>query len=77
MCEAIECMTLELHQIATLLDNKQLSGEELDKVTAQVADIERRKEHILALLHMCTIAARAVDDYKFRSEEEMHFCIIP
>lgn len=51
-------MTLELHQITTLLDNKQLSGEELDEVTAQVADIRRRKEHIFALPHMCTTASK-------------------
>lgn len=48
-------MDLELTQIAKLLDGKDLSGEQLDKISGQVAEITCQKERILGqLLHQCT-----------------------
>jgi hypothetical protein len=44
-------MDLELTQIASLLDEKDLSGEQLDRISEQVAEITSQKEHILGLLH--------------------------
>jgi hypothetical protein len=46
-------MDLELTQIASLLDVKDLSGEQLDRISAQVAEITCQKERILGLLHLC------------------------
>jgi hypothetical protein len=57
-------MDLELHQVASLKVDRHLSEEELDKIMVQVADIENRKQHILALLHICIVAARAADNKK-------------
>jgi hypothetical protein len=47
-------MDLELTQIALLLDGKDLSGEQLDRISDQVAEITYQKDHILGLLHQCT-----------------------
>jgi hypothetical protein len=48
-------MDLELTQIASLLGVKDLSGEQLDRISAQVAEITCQKERILGLLHLCTV----------------------
>jgi hypothetical protein len=63
---AIMHMDLELTQIASLLDGKDLSGEQLDRVSAQVAEISCQKERILGLLHLCT----AVDGETIRPDNE-------
>lgn len=46
-------MDQELTQMASLLDEKDLSGEQLDRISAQVTEITCQKEHILGLLHLC------------------------
>jgi hypothetical protein len=47
-------MDLELTQIASLLDESDLSGEHLDRISGQVSEITYHKERILGLLHQCT-----------------------
>jgi hypothetical protein len=44
---------LELTQIASLLDGKDLSGEHLDRISGRVAEVTYQKERILGLLHQC------------------------
>ena len=44
---------LELTQIASLLDGKDLSGEQLDSISGQIAEFTYQKERILGLLHQC------------------------
>ena len=46
-------MDQELTQMASLLDEKDLSGEQLDRISAQVTEITCQKEHILGLLPLC------------------------
>ena len=46
-------MDLELTQITSLLDGNDLSGEQLDRISGQVAEITYQKERILGLLHQC------------------------
>jgi hypothetical protein len=48
-------MDLELTQIVALIDVKDLSGEQLYRISAQIAEITYQKERILGLLHLCTI----------------------
>jgi hypothetical protein len=40
-------MDLELTQMTSLLGEKDLSGEQLDRISAQVTEITCQKEHIL------------------------------
>jgi hypothetical protein len=47
-------MDLELTQIASLLDEHDLSEEHLDRISGQVAEITYQKERIRGLLHQCT-----------------------
>jgi hypothetical protein len=44
-------MDLELTQIVALIDVKDLSGEQLYRISAQIAEIIYQKERILGLLH--------------------------
>jgi hypothetical protein len=55
--ETITRMDLELCQIAALLDEGELCGEQLDKVIAQIAGIECQKVHIIGLLRRYTVEA--------------------
>jgi hypothetical protein len=50
LIEKIVRMELELCEIASRLDKGDLCGEQLDRVTAQVAGIECQRVHILGLL---------------------------
>lgn len=48
-------MDLELHQIALVLDSGDVCGEQLVKMTAQVAEVACQKAQILNFLRQRTV----------------------
>lgn len=52
--EFVTCMSLKLDQIASLLDEGDLHGEQLGEVIAQVDDIKWQRGCIIDLLRQCT-----------------------